>query len=58
MTDQAVADMGQANHGNRGLEPAGTSGGGRRSNWRTALVLLTIALAFFVGVIVNRYLFS
>ena len=27
---------------------------GRRSNWRTALVLLSIALVFFVGVIVNR----
>jgi hypothetical protein len=30
----------------------------RRSNLRTALVLLSIALAFFVGVIVNRYLFN
>jgi hypothetical protein len=31
-------------------------GHGRRSNWRTALVLLSIALAFFIGVIVNRLL--
>lgn len=31
---------------------------GRRSNWRTALVLLSIALVFFIGVIVNRLLYS
>jgi hypothetical protein len=30
----------------------------RRSNWRTALVLLSIALVFFIGVIANRLLFS
>jgi hypothetical protein len=30
---------------------------GRRSNWRTALVLLSIALVFFIGVIVNRLLY-
>jgi hypothetical protein len=30
----------------------------RRSNWRTALVLLSIALVFFIGVIVNRLLYS
>jgi hypothetical protein len=29
----------------------------RRSNLRTALVLATVALAFFIGVIVNRFLF-
>jgi hypothetical protein len=32
--------------------------GGGRSNLRTALVLLSIALVFFVGVIVNRFLFN
>ena len=32
--------------------------GGGRSNLRTALVLLSIALVFFVGVIVNRLLFN
>ena len=30
----------------------------RRKNLRTALVLLSIALVFFVGVIVNRWLFG
>ena len=51
--------MGQANHDNRELpeQPVGRPGG-RRSNRRTALVLLSIALVFFVGVIVNRYLFN
>jgi hypothetical protein len=29
-----------------------------RSNLRTALVLLSIALVFFVGVIVNRWFFA
>jgi len=58
VTDQAVADMGQANRGDLKPGPVGESGSGRRSNWRTALVLLTIALVFFVGVIVNRYLFG
>jgi hypothetical protein len=29
-----------------------------RSNLRTALVLLSIALVFFIGVIVNRILFN
>jgi hypothetical protein len=33
-------------------------GKGTRSNLRTALVLLSIALVFFVGVIVNRLLFN
>jgi hypothetical protein len=33
-------------------------GKARRSNWRTALVLLSIALVFFLGVIANRLLFS
>lgn len=28
----------------------------RRSNLRTALILLSIAIAFFVGVIVNHWL--
>jgi len=32
------------------------SGPDRRKNLRTALVLLSIALAFFIGVIVNRML--
>jgi len=36
----------------------GRPGGGGRSNLRTALVLLSIALVFFVGVIVNRLLFN
>jgi len=51
--------MGQSNHDNRETfdQRAGRPGG-RRSNWRTALVLLSIALVFFVGVIVNRYLFN
>jgi hypothetical protein len=43
------------------LEGAGqhrNPGKGGRSNWRTALVLLSIALVFFVGVIVNRLLFN
>ena len=31
---------------------------GKRSNWRTALVLLSIALIFFIGVIANRYLYN
>ncbi|MGE0798182.1 MAG: cytochrome oxidase small assembly protein [Lautropia sp.] len=34
------------------------SAAGGRSNLRTALVLLSIALIFFVGVIVNRWLFK
>jgi hypothetical protein len=34
---------------------AGRSG---RSNARTALVLLSIALVFFIGVIVNRLLYN
>lgn len=36
----------------------GNEGRGGRSNLRTALILLSIALAFFVGVIVNRMLFN
>jgi len=31
---------------------------GGRSNLRTALILLSIALVFFIGVIVNRVLFN
>ncbi len=31
---------------------------GGRSNLRTALILLSIALVFFIGVIVNRSLFN
>jgi hypothetical protein len=60
VTDQAAvaADMGQGGHGQqRGSTPAGVAKG-RRSNWRTALVLLSIALVFFAGVIVNRLLFN
>jgi hypothetical protein len=51
--------MAQGNHRNREQrgEPAARQHG-RRSNWRTALVLLSIALVFFVGVIVNRLLFN
>lgn len=30
----------------------------KRRNWRTALVMLSIAAVFFVGVIVNRALFG
>jgi len=30
----------------------------KRSNGRTALVLLSIALVFFIGVIVNRLLYN
>jgi hypothetical protein len=59
VTDQAIAGMAQGNHGNREHpeEPGGRQRG-RRSNLRTALVLLSIALVFFVGVIVNRLLFN
>lgn len=32
--------------------------GGGRGNLRTALILLSIAVVFFVGVIVNRLLFN
>jgi hypothetical protein len=28
----------------------------RRQNWRTALILLSIALVFFAGIIVRRWL--
>lgn len=34
------------------------SGPGKSRNLRTALILLSIALVFFVGVIVNRVLFG
>ena len=59
VTDQAVAKMGQIDHDNRSAagQQAGRPRGGR-SNLRTALVLLSIALVFFVGVIANRYLFN
>lgn len=30
----------------------------QRSNLRTALVLGSIALAFFVGIVINRWLFG
>jgi hypothetical protein len=40
----------------RSGNPHGTQS--RRSNWRTALVLVSIALVFFVGVIVNRLLYG
>jgi len=30
----------------------------RRDNVRTALILLSIAIVFFIGVIVNRWLFG
>lgn len=33
-------------------------GKGRRGNLRTALILLSIALVFFIGVIANRILFN
>lgn len=36
----------------------GVTGGGRRSNLRVALILLSIAAVFFAGVIVNRMLFG
>ena len=51
--------MGQIDHDNRSaaVQQAGRPRGGR-SNLRTALVLLSIALVFFVGVIANRYLFN
>jgi hypothetical protein len=51
--------MAQGNHGN-GEQPGQPAGQqrGRRSNLRTALVLLSIALVFFAGVIVNRLLFN
>ena len=51
--------MGQVDHDNRSAagQKAGRPRGGR-SNLRTALVLLSIALVFFVGVIANRYLFN
>jgi hypothetical protein len=31
---------------------------GRRQNKRTALVLLSIALVFFIGIVVRRWLFG
>jgi hypothetical protein len=49
--------MTQGNHG-KGEQPGGGQPRGRRSNLRTALVLLSIALVFFAGVIVNRLLFN
>ena len=51
--------LGMAQGDDPGELPArpGRPGGGR-SNLRTALVLLSIALVFFVGVIVNRLLFN
>jgi hypothetical protein len=51
--------MAQGNHGN-GEQPGQPAAQqrGRRSNLRTALVLLSIALVFFAGVIVNRLLFN
>jgi hypothetical protein len=57
VTDQAIAGMTQGNHG-KGEQPGGSQQRGRRSNLRTALVLLSIALVFFAGVIVNRLLFN
>ena len=46
--------------GNDDRELPAKPGGPRRArgNLRTALILLSIALAFFVGVIVNRLLFN
>jgi len=35
-----------------------SSGQGGGSNLRTALILLSIAAVFFLGVIVNRWLFG
>ncbi len=46
--------MRRENHDN----PGNRAGRGGRSNLRTALIMLSIALVFFVGVIVNRLLFS
>jgi hypothetical protein len=62
MQDEHV-DQGSksAQHAPRAPEvPAAQSGGraGGRSNARTALVLLSIALVFFIGVIVNRLLYN
>ena len=37
---------------------AGVPATARRSNVRTALVLLSIAAIFFVGVVVDRWLFG
>jgi hypothetical protein len=39
-------------------EDRGRRGGRPRSNLRTALVLLSIAAAFFAGVVVKRAFFS
>ena len=51
--------MGQSNHDNRETfdQRAGRPGG-RRSNWRTALVLLSIALVFFLGFIAKSAFFG
>ncbi len=44
---------------NDSTKHAEASGSPRKpGNMRTALVLLSIALVFFAGVIVNRYLFG
>ena len=42
----------------RGMNMQRNEAKGRRRNLRTALILLSIALVFFIGVIANRILFS
>ena len=54
VTDQSVATgKRQSNRAEQAEAPKH-----RPSNWRTALVLLSIALAFFVGVIVNHLMYQ
>jgi hypothetical protein len=45
-----------AEPGDKTTAPARDSAGERAANVRTALVLLSIALTFFFGVIVSKYL--
>ena len=58
LMDQAVASgMRQGDKDDTAMT-GNNRGKARRSNWRTALVLLSIALVFFIGVIANRLLFG
>jgi hypothetical protein len=50
--------QGRESHAEKGPRHAPGLQRPRRSNWRTALVLLSVALVFFIGVIANRLLYS
>ena len=38
--------------------PAGGQGGARGNNLRTALILLSVAAAFFAGIVIKYWLFG